>query len=212
MVNYPSSEGRKLVLALVQVIEENKAYLSEIDGKIGDGDHGINMAKGFALVKTKLGERAVSVGEGLTLIGQTLLTEIGGSMGPLYGTFFLQMGLRAKDKGEIDEKTFGEMLCAARTGLAELGGAIVGDKTIMDVIVPAVAAYESAAIKGESFQVALAQMADAAENGKESTRDLVAKIGRASRLGERSRGVLDAGATSGAMILRTMASVFEKET
>ena len=208
MPNYPSSEGRKLVLALVQVIEENKAYLSEIDGKIGDGDHGINMAKGFALVKTKLGEREVSVGEGLTLIGQTLLTEIGGSMGPLYGTFFLQMGLRAKDKAEIDEKTFGEMLCAARTGLAELGGATVGDKTIMDVIVPAVAAYESAAIKGASFQDALTQMADAAENGKESTRDLVAKIGRASRLGERSRGVLDAGATSGAMILRTMALVF----
>jgi phosphoenolpyruvate---glycerone phosphotransferase subunit DhaL len=210
MTNYPSSEGRKLVLALVQVIEENKVYLSEIDGKIGDGDHGINMAKGFALVKTKLGEREISVSEGLTLIGQTLLTEIGGSMGPLYGTFFLQMGLRSKDKAQIDEKTFGEMLCAARTGLAELGGATVGDKTIMDVIVPAVAAYESAAIKGESFQDALAQMADAAENGRESTRDLVAKIGRASRLGERSRGVLDAGATSGAMILRTMASVFEK--
>jgi len=133
-------------------------------------------------------------------------------MGPLYGTFFLQMGLQAKDKAQIDEKTFGEMLCAARTGLAELGGATVGDKTIMDVLVPAVTAYESAAIKGASFHDALSQMADAAENGKESTRDLVAKIGRASRLGERSRGVLDAGATSGAMILRTMASVFEKET
>ena len=85
---YPSSEGRKLVLALVQVIEKNKTYLSEIDGKIGDGDHGINMAKGFALVKTKLGEREVVVSEGLGLIGQTLLTEIGGSIGPLYGTFF----------------------------------------------------------------------------------------------------------------------------
>jgi dihydroxyacetone kinase-like protein len=212
MANYPSSAGRKLVLALVQVIEENKVYLSEIDGRIGDGDHGINMAKGFGLVKTRLGEREIPVSEGLTLIGQTLLTEIGGSMGPLYGTFFLQMGLQAKDKAQIDEKTFGEMLCAARTGLAELGGATVGDKTIMDVLVPAVTAYESAAIKGASFHDALSQMADAAENGKESTRDLVAKIGRASRLGERSRGVLDAGATSGAMILRTMASVFEKET
>ena len=94
MSSYPSSEGRRLVLALVQVIEANKTYLSEIDGKIGDGDHGINMAKGFALVKTKLGEREVAVSEGLGLIGQTLLTEIGGSMGPLYGTFFLQMSLR----------------------------------------------------------------------------------------------------------------------
>ena len=212
MANYPSSEGRRLVLALVQVIEENKAYLSEIDGKIGDGDHGINMAKGFGLVKTRMGEREVSVSEGLTLIGQTLLTEIGGSMGPLYGTFFLQMGLRAKDKAQIDEKTFGEMLCAARTGLEELGGATVGDKTIMDVLAPAVAAYQSAAVKGASFRDALTQMANAAEGGKESTRDLVARIGRASRLGERSRGVLDAGATSGAMILQAMASVLAKET
>lgn len=210
MANYPSSEGSRLVLALVQVIEENKAYLSEIDGKIGDGDHGINMAKGFALVKTRLGERTVTVNEGLALIGKTLLTEIGGSMGPLYGTFFLQMSLRAKDKPQIDEKAFGEMLRAARTGLEELGGAKVGDKTIMDVLVPAVEAYESAAVKGASFQQALAQMAEAAESGKESTRDLVAKIGRASRLGERSRGVLDAGATSGAMILQTMASVFRR--
>jgi dihydroxyacetone kinase-like protein len=208
MANYPNSEGRKLVLALVQVIEENKAYLSEIDGKIGDGDHGINMAKGFGLVKSRLGERDVSVSEGLALIGQTLLTEIGGSMGPLYGTFFLQMSLLAKDKPEIDEKAFGEMLQAARTGLEELGGAKVGDKTIMDVLIPAEAAYEAAAIRGASFPDSLAQMAAAAENGKESTRDLVAKIGRASRLGERSRGVLDAGATSGALILQTMATVF----
>jgi dihydroxyacetone kinase-like protein len=210
MANYPSSEGRRLVLALVQVMEEKKAYLSEIDGQIGDGDHGLNMAKGFTLAKTRLGERAVTVSEGLALIGQTLLTEIGGSMSPLYGTFFLQMSLQAKDKPEIDEKAFGEMLQAARTSLEELGGAQVGDKTIMDVLVPAVTAYELAAIKGASFRDALAQMADAAENGKESTRDLVAKIGRARRLGERSRGVLDAGATSGAIILQTMASVFQK--
>src|SRR5258707_3070889 len=150
MANYPSSAGRKLVLALVQVIEEKQVYLSEIDGRIGDGDHGINMAKGFGLVKTRLGEREIPVSEGLTLIGQTLLTEIGGSMGPLYGTFFLQMGLLAKDRAQIDEKTFGEMLCAARTGLAELGGATVGDKTIMDVLVPAAAAYASAAAQRES--------------------------------------------------------------
>src|SRR5260370_11701930 len=170
MGNYPSSEGRKLVLAVVQVVEENKTYLSEIDGKIGDGDHGINMAEGLRLVTTKLGERELAVSEGLGLIGQTLLTEIGGSMGPLYGTFFLQMSLRAKDKPQIDEKTFGEMLRAARTGLEELGGAKVGDKTIMDVLVPAVVAYESAAIKGASFRAALAQIADAAGKGKRAPR------------------------------------------
>src|SRR4029077_21219743 len=98
MAFYPSSEGRRLVLALVQVIEANKMYLSEIDGKIGDGDHGINMAKGFALVKTKLGEREVAVSEGLGLIGQPLLTQTGGSMAPLSGIFFLQRSLQPKEK------------------------------------------------------------------------------------------------------------------
>ena len=202
---YPNSEGRPLVLALIETIEANKAYLSEIDGKIGDGDHGINMAKGFGLVRERLGDKAVSVSEGLGLIGRTLMTEIGGSMGPIYGTLFVQMSLKAKGKPETDAQLFGEMLRAARAGLEDLGGAKVGDKTIMDALIPAQEAYQAAVEKGASLPETLRQMAEAAEQGKESTRDLVAKIGRSARLGERSRGVLDAGATSGALILQTFA-------
>jgi phosphoenolpyruvate---glycerone phosphotransferase subunit DhaL len=204
---YPNSEGRPLVLALIETIEGHKAYLSEIDGKIGDGDHGINMAKGFGLVRERLGAKAVSVSEGLGLIGRTLMTEIGGSMGPIYGTFFVQMSLKAKGKAETDARLFGEMLQAARSGLEELGGAKVGDKTIMDTLIPAQEAYQAAVEKGASLPEALGRMAEAAEQGKESTRDLVAKIGRSARLGERSRGVLDAGATSGALILQTFVRV-----
>jgi dihydroxyacetone kinase-like protein len=202
---YPNSEGRPLVLALIETIESNKAYLSEIDGKIGDGDHGINMAKGFGLVRERLGDKAVPVSEGLGLIGKTLMTEIGGSMGPIYGTLFVQMSLKAKGKPQTDARLFGEMLQAARVGLEELGGAKVGDKTIMDALIPAQEAYQAAVEKGASLPEALRQMAETAEKGKESTRDLVAKIGRSARLGERSRGVLDAGATSGALILQTFA-------
>src|SRR5207253_9663285 len=111
---YPNAQGRPLVLALIQTIEDNKAYLSEIDGKIGDGDHGINMAKGFGLIKDRLGDKEISLSEGLGLIGKTLMTEIGGSMGPIYGTFFIQMSLKSKDKPETDARLFGEMLKAAR--------------------------------------------------------------------------------------------------
>jgi len=204
---YPNAQGRPLVLALIQTIEDNKAYLSEIDGKIGDDDHGINMAKGFGLIKDRLGDKEVPVSEGLGLIGKTLMTEIGGSMGPIYGTLFIQMSLKAKDKPETDAPLFGQMLKAARDGLEDLGGAKVGDKTIMDTLIPAQETYQAAVEKGASMPEALTQMAGAAEKGKESTRDLVAKIGRASRLGERSRGVLDAGATSGALILQTFARV-----
>jgi dihydroxyacetone kinase-like protein len=205
--SYPATAGRPLVLALVETIETNRGYLSEIDGAIGDGDHGINMSKGFVLAKTRLAERDISVPDGLALIGKTLMTEIGGAMGPIYGTFFIQMSLQAKNKPAIDGEVFGAMLAAARTGVEELGGAKPGDKTIMDTLVPAQEKYQSTISNGSDFVQALQQMAEAAELGKDSTRDLVAKIGRASRLGERSRGTLDAGATSCALILRTFANV-----
>lgn len=208
--SYPAANGRPLVLALVGIIETNRAYLSEVDGAIGDGDHGINMSKGFAIAKTRLADQSISVADGLALIGKTLMTEIGGAMGPIYGTLFIQMSLQAKNNPTIDADVFGAMLAAARKGVEDLGGAKPGDKTIMDTLVPAQEKYQSAIGAGSEFVQALQQMADAAEQGKESTRDLVAKIGRASRLGERSRGTLDAGATSCALILQTFAKVLSQ--
>ncbi len=210
MTNFSNSQGRKVVLELVQTILDNKAHLSEVDGKIGDGDHGINMAKGFNLIKERLGDREVSLSDGLGLIGKTLMTEIGGSMGPIYGTFFIQMSLKSKNKPETDARLFGEMLKAARDGLADLGGAKVGDKTLMDTVIPAQETYQAAVDAGASLQEALKKMADAAEKGRDSTVDMVAKIGRSARLGERSRGVLDAGATSAALILQTLARVLSE--
>jgi dihydroxyacetone kinase-like protein len=155
MANYPNSEGRRVVLALIDTIEENKAFLSEVDGKIGDGDHGINMAKGFALIRSRLGDREVSLSEGLGLIGKTLITEIGGAMGPIYGTLFIQMSLKSKDKPQTDAALFGVMLKAAREALYELGGAKVGDKTIMDTLIPAQESYQAAVDRGASLQKAL---------------------------------------------------------
>jgi dihydroxyacetone kinase phosphoprotein-dependent L subunit len=202
--------GRELVLELVDVIEANKAYLSEVDGAIGDGDHGVNMAKGFQLIKTKLGENEVDVSEGLALIGKTLLTDIGGSMGPLYGTFFIQMSIAGKGKNPLEASTFSAMLAAGIAGVADIGEAKVGDKTLMDALVPAYEAYLAALGGGASFPAALGEMALGADKGRDSTKDLVAKLGRAARLGERSRGVLDAGATSCALILNAIARVLAK--
>lgn len=207
---FPNSQGRKVVLALVQTIVDNKAHLSEVDGKIGDGDHGINMAKGFNLIKDRLGDKEISLSDGLGLIGKTLMTEIGGSMGPLYGTFFIQMSLKSKNKPETDARLFGEMLKAARDGLEDLGGAKVGDKTLMDAVIPAQETYQAAVEAGASLPEALQKMTEAADKGRDSTVDLVAKIGRSARLGERSRGVLDAGATSAALILETFARVLSE--
>ncbi len=117
-------------------------------------------------------------------------------MGPLYGSFFDEMGAAGEGVEDIDAETFGAMLKAGREAVEDLGEAHVGDKTLLDTLVPAVEAFNAAVERGQTFAGALGAMADAAEQGKDSTRDLVAKVGRASRLGERSRGVLDAGATS----------------
>ena len=186
---------------LIETIINNTEYLSEIDGAIGDGDHGINMNKGFSICKTRLADKEVNLAEALKTLGLVLMMEIGGSMGPLYGTFFVEMSKVISDKEEINKDVFSEMLNASLKGLQSLGNAKVGDKTMMDTLVPAVEKFDQEIAEGKSFVEALQAMKTAAEKGKDSTKDLVAKVGRASRLGERSRGVLDAGAVSCNLIL-----------
>lgn len=201
--SFPASGGRAVIDALVASIDDHAAMLSEIDGAIGDGDHGINMRKGFLMARDELPEQ-VDLSTGLTTLGEALLTRIGGAMGPLYGSFFVEMGEACRGLERIDAATVGRMLAAGRAVVEDLGEAHVGDKTLLDTLVPASEAYQRSLDAGDPFPDALAAMAEAAERGKESTRDLVARVGRASRLGERSRGVLDAGATSCWLLLAAM--------
>lgn len=205
MEYFLNSKGGVIVHNLIKTIQDNRDYLSEVDGAIGDGDHGVNMNKGFTICKTKLGDKEHDLTSALDILGKVLLMEIGGSMGPLYGTFFIQMSKASKGKEEICKNVFGDMLTAALEGIQAISKAKVGDKSLMDCLVPAIDAYKKALAEGKSFADALKDLKEAAEKGKESTRDMVAKIGRASRLGERSRGILDAGATSCNLILQSMA-------
>jgi phosphoenolpyruvate---glycerone phosphotransferase subunit DhaL len=200
-----NSNSAFIVENLIKTIQENKDYLSEIDGAIGDGDHGINMNKGFTMCKERIQGKDMGLSEALKVLGRVLLMEIGGSMGPLYGTFFIEMSKEIKDKEKIDKVVFRDMIKRAINGVEVLGKAKVGDKTLMDTLIPAIDAYEIAIDEDKSFSLSLEDMKVYAEAGKESTRDLVAKIGRSSRLGERSRGVLDAGATSCNLILKSIA-------
>jgi dihydroxyacetone kinase-like protein len=202
--SFSASQGRVIIDALVATIDKNAAMLSEIDGAIGDGDHGINMRKGFLMARDELPEQ-VDLSTGLATLGDALLTRIGGAMGPLYGSLFVEMGGACAGLVHIDAATVGRMLAAGRAVVEDLGEAHVGDKTLLDTLVPASEAYQRSLDAGAPFAEALAAMAEAAERGKESTRDLVARVGRASRLGERSRGVLDAGATSCWLLLTALA-------
>ena len=199
-----------VVLELADAINANRAWLSEIDGAIGDGDHGINMSKGFSQAAAALGHTAGSLPAAFATLGDTLLSGIGGSMGPLYGSFFLELGATLVNAHVLDAALLSRALHAGLASLEDLGGAKVGDKTLLDTLVPALAAFDAATAQGCDFKTALDALSAAAEAGRDSTKDLVAKIGRAARLGERSRGVLDAGAASCCLILQTLAAGLQK--
>ena len=199
-----NKNGRGILLAMVHAIQQNKQLLGDVDGLIGDGDHGMNMNKGFTVFETRFADKDFSFTEGLDELGMILLNEIGGSMGPLYGTFFGRLARTVKGKETLDLPLFSDMKAAALDGIQSLGGAKVGDKTLVDTLTPAVESLKKSVEAGDDFSEALNKMEEAAEAGKESTKDLVAKLGRASRLGERSRGVLDAGATSCCLIIKAL--------
>ncbi|MEA3462098.1 MAG: dihydroxyacetone kinase subunit L, partial [Bacteroidota bacterium] len=142
---------------------------------------------------------------GLNTLAKILLMRIGGSMGPLYGKIFNTMGKSLADHSEIDATIFRDALNGIKDGMTLLSQAKVGDKTLVDALYPAVDAYNRVLEEGSDFKGALKAMKNAAEEGRDSTEDMVAKIGRSSRLGERSRGVIDAGAASCALLLGVMA-------
>ena len=208
MNTFTQEAGSLIVDRLILAIQENKQYLSDIDGAIGDGDHGINMNKGFTLCREALDKQPGDLTYGLKTLGKILMMKIGGSMGPLYGKFFLSIGKALEGVPEIGKDEFGAALNAALDAIHAISPAKVGDKTLMDVLIPAQEAYNGAA--GASFAEALDAMDAAALKGRDSTVDMVAKLGRSSRLGERSRGVMDAGSASCYLILHTIADTIKE--
>jgi len=200
-----NSAGKPVLMKMATAIQENKDYLGEVDGLIGDGDHGMNMNKGFSMFADQIIKSDIGFAEGLYELGNVLFSKIGGSMGPIYGTVFMGMAEAGKDFDVIDLDRFSAMLSAGLRELRDVVQAQVGDKTLIDTLEPAVVAVENAAKEGKSFADALREMKTAAQTGRDSTKDLAAKFGRSSRLGERSRGVLDAGAVSCCIILCAMA-------
>jgi dihydroxyacetone kinase-like protein len=205
MKSFANADGAVLVVALIDAVEAGKGRLSEIDGLIGDGDHGINMSKGFQICKRRLDPAAMNMSESLNLLGTVLADEIGGAMGPLYGTILRSMARVSRGEERISADVFARMLESAEKSVKDLGQCQAGDKTLFDVLAPAASAFRNAVQAGGDFVSALDAMKAAAEAGRDATTEMVAAKGRASRLGERSRGVPDAGATSCCLLLVTLA-------
>ena len=183
--------------------------LTALDSAIGDADHGTNMARGFKAVLDKLD--AAPAGDAPTVqallksVGMTLISKVGGASGSLYGTLFLDMGKAAPASTSISGADFAAVVAAGVAGVVGRGHAVVGDKTMIDALEPAMAALTDAAASGASAAEAAQAAADAVTIGRDSTVPLVARKGRASYLGERSAGHLDPGAASSAILVQALA-------
>jgi phosphoenolpyruvate---glycerone phosphotransferase subunit DhaL len=187
------------------IVAEQKQYLTGLDAAIGDGDHGINLDRGFQTVVAKLAPvRDKDVGTVLKTTGMALVGSVGGAGGPLYGTFFLRAGALLDGKTEVSDADFVAALDAGLKGVVERGKANRNDKTMVDALGPAMERAQQSLSEGAPLEEALVAAADAAEEGMKATIPLKALKGRASYLGDRSIGHQDPGATSSYLMLRAL--------
>lgn len=197
------------IKACAKVLGENKEYLTQLDAAIGDADHGENMDRGFKAVMTKMPDMSdKDIGTVFKTVGMTLLSTVGGAGGPLYGTLFLQAGMKTVGKMELTLADWSSIMEAALNGVVTRGKAEPGDKTMVDSLTPAVNSLKQSLENGTPFGKALTLSAEAAQKGMETTTPLVARKGRASYLGERSAGHQDPGATSSYLILKAAADLW----
>jgi len=196
----------KILNDICESIEKQKDYLSELDRAIGDGDHGVTMSIGWTAIKEKLS--SINSNEGFQKIcmqiASSFLSAVGASAGPLYATALMRGGAAIKDKEFLDALSFSLFLDAAAKGIKDRGKAEIGDKTMLDVWIPAAEEMKKQANSGASLMDALDSTVKNAKNAMNSTKDLLSKKGRSSKLGERSIGHIDPGAASSFVIINSI--------
>lgn len=208
MSSLDTKQMAAIIEGMAKKIEAEKEYLTELDNKIGDGDHGINLARGFEAVEKKLPSLAGGdIGALLKGVGMQLVSTVGGASGPLYGTAFMKAGMACKGLTEIDGPAFVKAMEAAVDGIKMRGKATEGEKTMLDALCPALKVMQDDVAAGKSLKEALQDAAQAAEKGVEYTKTIIATKGRASYLGERSLGHQDPGATSSLYLLQVLAEM-----
>lgn len=200
-----SSELCALISSIGQVISENKELLTDLDSAIGDGDHGINLARGFDAVRQKITSwQEDSPSDVLKKTGMTLISTVGGASGPLYGTAFLKASVVLAINKKITPITYAELFTATVEGIKTLGKATTGEKTMLDALEPASNSFSSGVTEGKDLATCLTMALTAAEEGVSFTKSIRATKGRASYLGDRSIGHADPGATSSMLIIKAI--------
>jgi len=200
----------EMIEAIEQIIEENSEEVTALDQEIGDGDHVYNLQRGIEALKTKQDELVgLSWPEAWKKMGMIVMSTIGGASGALYGSFLVSMSKAAKDK-DVDAKVFADAFMQGVESVKKHGRADVGEKTMLDVWVPVAEYLQKAAQEGQDIKELLIELNRVAEQGMEATRDMVATKGRASFLGERSIGHIDAGAKTAQLMIKAITGVIEK--
>lgn len=195
----------EIIRAIGNKMEEQKEYLTALDQPIGDSDHGINMARGFAAVIAKLDTTEFNdVGAILKAVGMALVSNVGGASGPLYGSAYMKAGGAVAGKSEIDVTDFLNLLKEAVEAVGSRGKSVAGEATMLDAMIPSLSAMDIAFKNGDSVADIFKAGVKAAWEGAESTKDMVATKGRASYVGERGLGHQDPGATSYSYMLEVI--------
>jgi phosphoenolpyruvate---glycerone phosphotransferase subunit DhaL len=205
---FTAAQAVSWVRASAAVIDEHAAALTRLDAAIGDGDHGTNMNRGFKAVLQRLdGLEAADLGSLFKAVGMALISKVGGASGPLYGSFYLAVGKGLGDAEAVEDGELAAALRAGYEGVVARGKAQLEDKTMLDAWHPALEALDAALAGGSDLGQAVDQAERAAEAGMKATIPLVARKGRASYLGERSRDHQDPGATSTHLLVKALADV-----
>ena len=205
---FETSDVGAMLCAMAAAMRDKRDELCALDGVIGDADHGISMALGFDAVEKTLSETDLAESDPagvLNLAAKAFLNAVGASTGPLYATAFMRAAAVVKGKADVSSEDVVTMIDAMATGIADRGKAELGDKTMLDVWRPVADVVKAAWSNGGDLSQALASGADEADRSAEATKAMTARMGRASRLGERSVGHVDPGAASAAILIRVMA-------
>ena len=198
---------RRLLVRMADKIIANRDYLNEVDSGIGDADHGINMNRGMRRVIEKIQDREYDDFGGIFKdAAMTIMSVVGGSAGPLYGTLLMRLSQRLGGRSECSVDELADALRDGLSGIMSLGKSSEGDKTMVDALAPAIRSLKENALSGDG--IAWERAAEAAESGMTGTIPMIARRGRSSYLGERSAGHQDPGATSACYLVRCFRDAF----
>ncbi len=200
----------EMIAAMEQIINDNAEQVTALDQEIGDGDHVYNLQRGFEALRKKQDELVgLDWPSAWQKMGMIVMSTIGGASGSLYGSFLVTMAKTAKGK-DVDAAVFAEAFMAGVESIKKRGRADVGEKTMLDVLVPVAQTLQKGVAQQQDLKTLLAEINTVAEQGVEATRDMIATKGRASFLGERSKGHIDAGAQTAQLMIKAVSEVIEK--